>query len=54
MPLKARKPSADMLNRPITRPRMAAGALICTSVCAMLLNESSKKPATNSSASASG
>src|SRR2546421_7831258 len=35
MPLKARRPSADMLKSPITRPRAAGGALICTSVCAM-------------------
>ena len=45
MPLKVRSPDADMLKRPSTRPRMVSGAFICTSVCAMLLNESSKKPA---------
>ena len=54
MPLKARRPADDMLNRPSTRPRIASGAFICTSVCAMLLNESSKKPARKSNASASG
>ena len=43
-----------MLKSPSTRPRLASGAFICTSVCVMLLNESSKKPAMNSSASASG
>ena len=53
MPLKVRMPSADIVKRPITRPRISAGALICTSVCAIELNESSTKPATNSSAIAS-
>ena len=49
MPLKARMPSPAMLNRPMTRPRMAAGAFNCTSVCAIVLNDNSKNPATNSS-----
>ena len=54
MPLKARMPRPAMLNRPMTRPRMSAGAFICTSACAIVLNDSSKKPAANSSAIASG
>ncbi len=53
-PLKARKPRLAMLNRPMTRPRLSSGALSCTSVCAMALNDNSKKPAANNSASASG
>ncbi len=52
-PLKVRMPSDAMLNRPSTRPRMAAGAFNCTSVCTMLLNDSSRKPAENSNGSAS-
>ena len=43
-----------MLNRPMTRPRMSTGAFTCTSVCAMALNDNSKKPAANNSISASG
>ena len=39
-----------MLKSPSTRPRMVSGAFICTSVCVMLLNDSSKNPAQNSNA----
>ena len=53
MPLKARMPSPAMLNRPTTRPRMSAGAFNWTMVCAIVLNDSSKNPAANSSAIAS-
>ena len=42
-----------MLNRPTTRPRMSSGAFNCTRACAMVLNDSSKKPAANSNAIAS-
>src|SRR5688500_13846068 len=52
-PLKVRMPSPDMAYSPITRPRIGAGARSCTRVWAMALNASSRKPATNSSASAS-
>src|SRR6185503_16795150 len=34
-PAKARRPRADILNSPITRPRACGGALTWTSVCAM-------------------
>jgi hypothetical protein len=53
MPLNARRPPDDMLKSPSTRPRIAEGAVSCAIVCAMLLNESSKKPAMKSSTSAS-
>src|SRR5205085_10363064 len=53
-PLNARSPIADMAKSPITRPRTSSGACICTSVCVMAKNESSRKPATASSASATG
>ncbi len=46
-PLKARNPKLAMLNKPITRPRKPSGALSCTRVCAMELNDSSKNPAAN-------
>ena len=54
IPLNALNPSADILNRPITLPRTSAFAFSCTNVCAMLLNASSKNPATKSNASANG
>src|SRR5665213_4234898 len=42
------------VKSPSTRPRMGAGAFICTSVWAMLVNDSSNKPATNNTADATG
>src|SRR4029078_5998668 len=53
IPLNARKPRLVMAKSPITRPRNASGARICTRVCAIALNESSRNPATNSTPSAS-
>ena len=47
-PEPKRNPRADMLNKPMTRPRMGKGAEVCTIVCAVLLDVNSAKPATNS------
>ena len=48
IPLKVRMPFAAIENTPITRPRIATGALSCTRACAMELNASSRKPARKS------
>ena len=53
-PEKARRPREDMLNRPMTRPRIAGGARICTRLWVIELNDSSRKPAANSSIRAPG
>src|SRR5260221_13934612 len=52
-PEKARMPRAHRMYSPITRPRIGAGACSWTSVCAIALNESSRKPTANRTASAS-
>ena len=54
MPLNVRNPDALIENKPSTRPRVALGACICTSVCVMLENDSSQKPATNNARIANG
>ena len=54
MPLKARRPRLDMLNRPMTRPRLSGGALSWTRLCAMALKDNSRNPAANRKQSASG
>ena len=53
-PLKARNPKLAMANKPMTRPRFSSGALICTRLVAMVLNDSSKNPAANNKPMASG
>ncbi len=52
-PLNVRRPRPIIENTPMTRPRISAGAFNCTSVCAIELNDSSTKPATNSNNTAS-
>ena len=54
MPLPARRPSMAVLKRPTTVPRMAGGARICTSVCAIDVKAMLKIPATTRSSTASG
>ena len=44
----------NMLKKPMTRPRIAAGASSWTRVCAMALKDSSTKPAMNRNPKASG
>ena len=53
-PENARRPSPAMLYSPITRPRICAGALSWTSVCAMLKNARLVAPAANIRTTASG